>query len=630
MAIAAQEGAQPEAQGADLERKPPLSFTQILLMNFGFFGIQYSFGLQQTAINPIYELLGADPAQLPLLNLAGPITGLFVQPLIGAMSDRTWSDRWGRRKPYFLIGAIGCSICLFLWPFVFALWLAFILLWLLDISNNTAMEPYRAFISDRLPKNQFARGFLTQSMFVGAGAVTANLSLFVFQRVLGTESGGGLPTWVFVAFWIGAVCSIGTVLLSVMSTKEIPPTEEEIVELRSKPKGLVPAVAEIASAVRAMPLGMHKIGIVFAFQWYAMFIYWQFVATSIGRTVFNTDPEGPRFQAAVGWVGAMNGSYNFVTIFAALGLIALAARLGAKWIHAAALAGAAIGLIALSQIGNQYVALLPMVLLGIAWASMMGIPYILVASMVPRERTGVYMGIVNMMIVVPMLLETLTFGWIFKHLLGNYGPNAIVFAGALLGCGAIAMLWVNPPKETEESDIMPLGAPRRIDNVYDRVIVGSDGTPNGLRTVSHAAGVAAAADAQLVVVSAYNPERQGDGANGGRTTSVRRELFGEEAAREALRASVRQLQKERVRNIKQRIVEGDPAKALLEVAGDNPANLIVVGNRGLGAERNEALGEIPREVVKCAVCNVMVVQTGDEQNESSTHDGQATGRDGQT
>jgi maltose/moltooligosaccharide transporter len=630
MAIAAQEGAQPEAQGADLERKPPLSFTQILLMNFGFFGIQYSFGLQQTAINPIYELLGADPAQLPLLNLAGPITGLFVQPLIGAMSDRTWSDRWGRRKPYFLIGAIGCSICLFLWPFVFALWLAFILLWLLDISNNTAMEPYRAFISDRLPKNQFARGFLTQSMFVGAGAVTANLSLFVFQRVLGTESGGGLPTWVFVAFWIGAVCSIGTVLLSVMSTKEIPPTEEEIVELRSKPKGLVPAVAEIASAVRAMPLGMHKIGIVFAFQWYAMFIYWQFVATSIGRTVFNTDPEGPRFQAAVGWVGAMNGSYNFVTIFAALGLIALAARLGAKWIHAAALAGAAIGLIALSQIGNQYVALLPMVLLGIAWASMMGIPYILVASMVPRERTGVYMGIVNMMIVVPMLLETLTFGWIFKHLLGNYGPNAIVFAGALLGCGAIAMLWVNPPKETEESDIMPLGAPRRIDNVYDRVIVGSDGTPNGLRTVSHAAGVAAAADAQLVVVSAYNPERQGDGANGGRTNSVRRELLGEEAAREALRASVRQLQKERVRNIKQRIVEGDPAKALLEVAGDNPANLIVVGNRGLGAERNEALGEIPREVVKCAVCNVMVVQTGDEQNESSTHDGQATGRDGQT
>src|SRR3712207_1587815 len=377
-------------------------------------------------------------------------------------------------------------------------------------------------------------------MFVGAGAVTANLSLFAFQRLLGTETGGGLPTWVFVAFWIGAVCSIGTVLLSVLSTKEIPPTEQELAEIRSKPKGLVPAVAEIASAVRAMPLGMHKIGIVFAFQWYAMFIYWQFVATSIGESAFNASPDQPRFQEAVGWVGAMNGTYNFVTIFAALGLIAVAARFGAKWIHTAALAGAAIGLIALSQIGNQYLALVPMVLLGIAWASMMGIPYILVASMVPKERTGVYMGIVNMMIVVPMLVQTLTFGWIFENLLGGDGTNAIMFAGALLECGGIAMLWVNPPPETEESDIMPLGSPRRISAVYDRVVVGSDGTPASLKTVGHAAGVADAADAQLVVVSAYRPETEGNGERG---DGVRPELYGEEAAWEALRASVRQLQR---------------------------------------------------------------------------------------
>jgi maltose/moltooligosaccharide transporter len=622
--------AQPEAQqSVDLERKPPLTFTQILLMNFGFFGIQYSFGLQQTAINPIFQLIGADAHSLPLLNLAGPITGLIVQPLIGAMSDRTWSDRWGRRKPYFIIGAIGCSITLFLWPFVFSLWLAFILLWLLDISNNTAMEPYRAFISDRLPKSQFARGFLTQSMFVGAGAVTANLSLFAFQRLLGTEAGGGLPTWVFVAFWIGAVCSIATVLLSVLSTKEIPPTEEELAEIRSKPKGLVPAVAEIASAVRAMPLGMHKIGIVFAFQWYAMFVYWQFVATSIGATAFNANPDQPRFQEAVGWVGLMNGTYNFVTIFAALGLIALAARLGAKWIHAAALAGAAVGLIALSQIGNQYLALVPMVLLGIAWASMMGIPYIMVASMVPRERTGVYMGIVNMMIVVPMLVETLTFGWIFEHLLGGQGPHAIIFAGALLGCGAIAMTWVNPPKETEESPIMPLGAPRHI-TTYDRVIVGSDGTPTSLKTVGHAAGVAAAADAQLVVVSAYRPEAGRDGAAGQQGGGVRQELYGEEAARAALRSSVKQLQAERIRNIEQRIVEGSPAEALLEVAGSNPAHLIVVGNRGLGAQEGEVLGEVPREVVRCAVSDVMVVQTGGEEDGTPAQDGQPSGQDDRT
>jgi maltose/moltooligosaccharide transporter len=412
------------------------------------------------------------------------------------------------------------------------------------------------------------------------------------------------------------------VLLSVLSTKEVPPTEEELAEIRSKPKGLVPAVAEIASAVRAMPLPMHKIGIVFAFQWYAMFVYWQFVATSIGESAFNVTPEDPGFQEAVGWVGAMNGTYNFVTIFAALGLIALAARLGAKWIHAAALAGAAIGLIVLSQIGNQYLALVPMVLLGIAWASMMGIPYILVASMVPRERTGVYMGIVNMMIVVPMLVETLTFGWIFENLLGGDGTNAIMFAGALLGCGALAMTWVNPPPETEESDIMPLGAPRHI-TVYDRVIVGSDGTPPSLKVVRHAAEVADAADAQLVVVTAYRPEAERDGANG-----VRQELYGEEAAREALRESVRQLKLERARNIEQRIVEGSPAEALLEVAGTNRANVIVVGNRGLGAQAGEVLGEVPREVVKSAVSDVVIVQTGGEEDETPAQDGQPSGRDG--
>jgi len=165
---------------------------------------------------------------------------------------------------------------------------------------------------------------------------------------------------------------------------------------------------------------------------------------------------------------------------------------------------AAIGMLALSQIGNQYGALLPMVLLGIAWASMMGVPYILVASMVPKGRLGVYMGIVNMMIVVPMLIQTVTFGWIFENVLGGDGTNAIVFAGVLFGIGAVAMLFVSPPRETEESEIMPLGAPRRIENVYNRVVVGSDGTPNSLKTVGHATGVAAAADADLLVVSAYN------------------------------------------------------------------------------------------------------------------------------
>src|SRR5215217_741742 len=628
MAIAAQEGSPAEVQSEDLERKPLLSFRAILLMNFGFFGIQYSFGLQQTAINPIYQFLGADPAQLPLLNLAGPVTGLLIQPLIGAMSGRTWSDRWGRRKPYFLIGAIGCSICLFLWPFVTALWMAFILLWLLDASNNTAMEPYRAFISDKLPESQLARGFLTQSMFVGAGAVTANLSLYVFQQLIDGATAAGIPFWVFWAFFIGSVCSIGTVLISVLTTEEIPPTPEELAELRARPSGLTAYIGDIAAAVRAMPFGMHKIGVVFLFQWYAIVVYWQFVATSIGESAFNVTPEEPGFEQAAGWVGAMNGFYNFVTIFASLGLIAVAARLGAKWIHAAALGGAAVGMILLSQVGNQYLALLPMVLLGIAWASMMGVPYIMVASMVPKERLGVYMGIVNLMIVVPMLIQTVTFGWIFENVLGGQGTNAIIFSGVLFAIGGLAMLWVNPPKETEESPIMPLGAPRRIDNVYNRVVVGSDGTPASLVTVGHAAGVATAADADLFVVSAYRPQPRPGQATPTPTAGERQELYGEEAAREAILRSVKELKRERARNIDHRIVEGDPAYALLETAGSDPKNLIVVGNRGLGAEVGEALGSVPREVVKNAVCDVMVVQIDTEDSQISSQGDQTSGRDG--
>ncbi|MBA2713749.1 MAG: MFS transporter [Rubrobacteraceae bacterium] len=291
---------------------------------------------------------------------------------------------------------------------------------------------------------------------------------------------------------------IGTVLISVLSTKETPPTADELAELRSRPSGPGSYISDIAAAVRAMPFGMHKIGIGYLFQWYAIVVYWQFVATSIGESAFNVTPEDKGFEQAAGWVGLMNGTYNFVTIFAALALIGFAARFGAKWIHAVALGGAAIGMLALSQVGNQYVALLPMVLLVIAWASMMGVPYILVASMVPKERLGVYMGIVNMMIVVPMLIQTVTFGWVFENVLGDDGTNAIIFSGVLFAIGAVAMLFVSPPRETEESEIMPLGAPRRIDNVYNRVVVGSDGTPNSLKTVGHAAGVAAAADADLL------------------------------------------------------------------------------------------------------------------------------------
>ena len=591
----------------DDSRKPPLSPLGILLMNFGFFGIQFSFGLQQSAVNPIFTFIGAKPDELPLLNLAGPVTGLVIQPLIGAMSDRTWSDRWGRRKPFFLVGALGCTIMLFLFPFVGALWVAFLFMWLLDASNNTAMEPYRAFISDRLPKSQLARGFLIQSMFVGMGAVTANLSLLVFQKVITGATDNGIPYWVYVCFWIGAVCSIGSVLVSVLSTKEIPPTEEELREMRSKPGGPAGFFKEISDAVREMPVGMHKIGLVFVFQWFAMAVYWQFVSVSMTESIpafASTDPNKPVSDAASGWVGAVNGTYNFVTIFAALALIPISQKFGAKRVGAAALVCGGIGLLVFPNLSNQYALLVPEIGVGIAWASMLGIPYIMVASMVPKERSGVYMGIVNMMIVVPMLIQNITFGWIYEHLLGGRGTNAIMLCGALLLFAALAMLWINPPSEDDESDLMPLGGPRNI-TVYDRVIVGSDGSPSSLYAVDRAPAVAAEADAHVIVVSAYNPGLDigiapGDGP--------RKELYGQEAAKNALSATVRHLTSDRVRRIEQRLVAGSPAQALLDTAGDNPANLIVVGNRGLGAAEGEMLGSVPAAVVKDAICDVLIVQ----------------------
>ena len=616
--------ASPDAGQAD--HKPLMSTGALLMMNLGFFGVQFSFGLTQSAVNPLFLLIGAAPDELPILNLAGPVTGLLIQPLIGAISDRTWHPRWGRRRPFITAGALLCAVILFLFPFVGILWLAVICFWLLDIGNNTSMEPYRAFISDRLPKSQLARGFLTQSMFTGAGAVLANLSLFLLQKVTALEAtaGNGVPYWMYVCFMIGTVCILLTVLTAMARTKELTPPDDELEEMRNAPKGLHHAVREIADAVRVMPKAMHKIGVVFVFQWYAMFIYWQFLAVSLGETIFNATPEegGPAWDAAIAWSGLQNAAYNFVTMISALFLVGAARRIGAKRVHAVALGLAALSLIWLARIDNQYVALIPMIGVGIFWASAVGVPYMMVASMVPARRTGVYMGILNMMIVVPMLVQTVTFGWIFTNLLDSSGANAMTLAGVLLGIGAVAMLWVNPPDEQDESPIMPLGSHRAI-TVYDRVVVGSDGTPTSLYAVDRAAEVAQAAQARLVVVTAYRDDDTG--AAPAAVEGEHRHLYGAGAARRALEKSVSGLTKERVRYIDQRLVRGDPAQALLDAVGSNPANLIVVGNRGLGASEGQLLGSVPAGVVRNAVCDVLVVQTSalDEERLFAQHPGGA-------
>src|SRR3954462_5251491 len=236
MATATVESVSPESNQA--ERRPLMSGPALLMMNLGFFGVQFSFGLTQSAVNPLFLLIGASPEQLPILNLAGPVTGLIIQPMIGAISDRTWHPRWGRRRPFITAGAILCAIILAVFPFVGVLWLAVICFWLLDVGNNTSMEPYRAFISDRLPKSQLARGFLTQSMFTGPAAALANVSLFLLQKgdLLDKTAGNGVPYWMFVCFMIGTFCILLTVLTAMARTKELTPSDEELAEMRAQPK----------------------------------------------------------------------------------------------------------------------------------------------------------------------------------------------------------------------------------------------------------------------------------------------------------------------------------------------------------------------------------------------------------
>lgn len=438
--------------------KPKLSFMQIINMNVGFFGIQYSFGLQQSAVNPIYDFLGAKPDEIPLLNLAGPMTGLLIQPIIGVLSDRTWHPRFGRRKPYFFIGALFCSLCLFLYPFSTSLWMAAGLLWILDAANNTAMEPYRAFIADKLPAPQLATGFLTQSFFTGLGITLANISLFFFQKYIPGQH-GAIPYWVFGSFFLGSICSISSVMWSITKTPEIPPTPEELAVLRAQKKGILQPFIEIGEAIVHMPAVMWKLALVYLFQWYALFCYWQNASKSIAQSVWKTSPSQNKtlYEEAVGWAGLVNGWYNVVTFLSAFGLVWMAKKFSPKKVHIICLLMAGIALLAFPQIENKYLLFVPMAGFGIAWASMMGIPYLMVVNDIPKEKYGVYMGIINMMIVIPMILQTTTFGWVLNNFLGNDSGKAISFAGVLLLMACAATLLIKDVKPEEEIQAVSVG-----------------------------------------------------------------------------------------------------------------------------------------------------------------------------
>jgi maltose/moltooligosaccharide transporter len=429
--------------------KVHLSLPRILQMNLGFLGLQFSFGLQQSNMGPIYSYLGADEGSMPLLWLAGPMTGLIIQPLIGSMSDRTRS-RLGRRTPYFLVGAILCSLSLLAMPYSRTLWMAASLLWVLDAANNVTMEPYRAYVSDRLDTTQRPLGFLTQSAFTGLAQTLSYLapSLLVWWGIdKDSLDSNGIPEITRISFLIGAVLSITTILWSVWRVPELPLTPEEDAAITADPISVRSTIAGLADAIRNMPPTMRQLAVAMLFQWFGMFCYWQYVVLALARGVFHTsDPASVGFRDAGLLNGQLGAFYNAIACISAFAMVPFARRFGARPIHAVAMIASGVAMLTIASTGSIPLLVVAMVGIGIGWGSLMGNPYLMLANAIPPERTGVYMGIFNMFIVIPMMIEIL-FVWLaYRPLLGGDPRHALMLGGVMMLAAAWATWRVRTPR----------------------------------------------------------------------------------------------------------------------------------------------------------------------------------------
>ncbi len=431
------------AAGAATGSRPKLSIAQILQMNLGFLGLQFSFGLQQANMSPIWGYLGAEEKNFAWLGIAGPLTGLIVQPIIGTLSDRT-SSRWGRRTPYFLVGALMCALGLFLMPLAASVLMAFSLLFLLDVGNNVTMEPYRAYVNDRLEADQRGFGFLSQSAFTGLAQCLAYLSPTLLVTLFGLSrdatQGGGIPTFTLVSFWIGSVLSLGTILWSITRVPEIKLPDAERARLAALPKNPAATLAEIFSAIRNMPKAMRGMAWMSLFQWYAMSGYWGYVTNSISRSVYGTaDASTAAYREAVLTNGQVGAFFNLIAFLAALSMAPLAKRLGAGRLHAFCLTLSGIAMLAIPLIGAKELLFVAAIGIGLGWGSIMGNPYIILADTIPPERTGVYMGIFNMFICVPMLVFAGTMSFAYEPLLGGDARNVLRVSGICMLLAAFAV-----------------------------------------------------------------------------------------------------------------------------------------------------------------------------------------------
>ncbi|MEO6954309.1 MAG: MFS transporter [Polyangia bacterium] len=427
-------------------------------MSFGFFGIQFGWGLQMANMSAIYEHLGASADQIPMLWLAAPMTGLLVQPLIGHMSDRTWG-KLGRRRPYFLAGAILSAMALLLMPLATALLSAAILLWILDASINISMEPFRAFVADLLPESQRTRGFATQSLFIGLGAVIASMMPWLvthFMHPSQVTAPGHVPYTVSISFDVGAVVFLGAVLWTVFTTKERPPEDMEAFrKMKAEKQSLGRVVKEILGCVRTMPETMRELAWVQIFTWLGLFCMWLYFPVAVARNVFGaTDGNSPEYAAGVEWAGVCFAVYSGVCFFASFYLPGLAARFGRRNAHAMALTAGALGLLSIVVIHNKYLLLLSMVGVGIAWASVLSVPYAILTGCLPEGKTGVFMGIFNFFIVLPEILASLGLGWVVSHLLHNNRLLAVAAGGLCMLVAAVFVLRVKDDAPAELTNLV--------------------------------------------------------------------------------------------------------------------------------------------------------------------------------
>ncbi len=434
--------------------KPKLSLSQIINMSVGFFGIQFGWDLQRANMGPIYEHLHANADDIPLLFLAAPLTGLLVQPVIGYMSDRTWHPRFGRRRPYFLIGAIFSTIALVFMPHSSVLWMAAGLLWIMDVFGNVAMEPFRAFVADKLNEEQRTQGFVMQSLMIGLGGSIASALPWMMTNWFNmstTAASGVIPDNVKWSFYIGAFFFLSAVLFTVFTSKEYPPPDlgfkDKVVESN---RGFGGGVKEIFEAIMNMPKRMKMLSLVQFFTWPGLFLMWFYYNTAVARNVFHATSEtDPLYGEGTNFGGLTLAFYNVVTFLFAFVLPFIARKLGRKLTHSICLLCGAIGLISVAFVENKYMLFGCMTGVGIAWASILSMPYAMLSGVLPENKIGVYMGIFNFFIVLPEIIASLGFGWVMRNVLNNDRLAAVQIGGVLMIIAAlICYFFINEKEET--------------------------------------------------------------------------------------------------------------------------------------------------------------------------------------